>query len=169
MKRLLMATVTMVAISGTAYAMPGHGMHGMGGPGPGFGEGVLRLLIKLDLTDSQKHEAALILGKYRDEGEVKRVALRKAMEGLREASEADVFDEDAVRTAFEGVAAAGEEMAVHGARLVAELRGILTPEQKAMLEERRAHRQEKRKGQRERRSSFLDEWIDMHSKVQEPQ
>jgi len=169
MKRLLMATVTMVAISGTAYAMPGHGMHGMGGPGAGFGEGVLKLLVKLDLTDSQKHEAALILAKYRDEGKEKGDALRKAMEALRAASEASVFDEDAVRTAFEGVAAEGEEMAVHGAKLVAELRGILTPEQKAMLEERKAHRQEKRKGRREHRSSFLDEWIDMYSKVEEPQ
>jgi Spy/CpxP family protein refolding chaperone len=169
MKRLLMATVTMVAISGTAYAMPGHGMHGMGGPGAGFGEGVLRLLVKLDLTDSQKHEAALTLAKYRDEGEANRGALRKAMEELRETSEADVFDEDAVRKAFEGVAAAGEEMAVHGAKLVAELRSILTPEQKAMLEERKAHRQEKRRGRKEHRSSFLDEWIDMYSKVEEPQ
>jgi Spy/CpxP family protein refolding chaperone len=60
-------------------------------------------------------------------------------------------------------------MAVHGAKLVAELRGILTPEQKAMLEERKAHRQAKRRGRREHRSSFLDEWIDMYSKVQEPQ
>ena len=169
MKRLLMATVTMVAISGTAYAMPGHGMHGMGGPGAGFGEGVLRLLVKLALTESQKHEAALILAKYRDEGKEKGDALRKAMEALRAASEASVFDEEAVRTAFEGVAAEGEEMAVHGAKLVAELRGILTPEQKAMLEERKAARQEKRGGRKERRSSFLDEWIDMYSKVQEPQ
>jgi Spy/CpxP family protein refolding chaperone len=169
MKRLLMATVTMVAISGTAYAMPGHGMHGMGGPGARFGEGILRLLIKLDLTDSQKHEAALILGTYRDDGKEKADALRKAMEALRTASEADVFDEEAVRAAFEGVSAAGEEMAVHGAKLVAELRGILTPEQKAMIEERKAARQEKRKGRRERRSSFMDEWIDMYSKVEAPQ
>jgi Spy/CpxP family protein refolding chaperone len=133
-----------------------------------LGEGVLRLLIKLDLTDSQKHEAALILAKYRDEGEVNRKALRKAMEGLRGASEADVFDEDAVRAAFERVAAAGEEMAVHGAKLVAELRSILTPEQNAMLEERKAHRQEKRRDRRDRRTSFLDEWIDMYSQGEDP-
>ena len=169
MKRLLMATVTMVAISGTVYAMPGHGMHGMGGPGAGFGEGPLKLLLKLDLTESQKHEAALILRKYRDDGKEKADALRKAMEALRAASEADVFDEQKVRAAFEGVSAAGEEMAVHGAKLAAELRGILTPEQKAMIEERKAARQEKRRGRWERRSSFLDEWIDMYSKVEEPQ
>jgi len=169
MKRLLIATVTMVAISGTVYAMPGHDMHGMGGPGPGFGEGLLKLLIKLDLTDSQKHEAALILGKYRDDGKEKADALRKAMEALRTASEVDVFDEAKVRAAFEGVSAAGEEMAVHGAKLAAELRGILTPEQKAMIEERKADRQEKRRGRWERRSSFLDEWIEMYSKADAPQ
>ena len=167
MKRLLIATVTMALISGTAYAMPGHGMPGMGGLGGHFGEGLLRALINLDLTESQEHEAALILSRYRDEGKERREALRKAFAELRVTSEADPFDEEAIRSAFKGVAAAGEEMAVHGAKLVAELKGILTPEQKASLEEHKAARHEKRKGRMENRTSFLDEWIDVHSK--EPQ
>jgi Spy/CpxP family protein refolding chaperone len=166
MKRLLFATVTMALISGTATAMPGHGMPGMGGPGSHVGQGVLRVLLDLDLTDAQKHEAALILSKYRDQGKELRDALRTAMEGLREAVEADAFDEAAVRTAFKGVASAGEEMAVHGAKVVAELKGILTPEQRAALEEHKAARHEKHKGRRGNRTSFLDEWIEMHS--QEP-
>jgi Spy/CpxP family protein refolding chaperone len=58
-------------------------------------------------------------------------------------------------------------MAVHGAKLVAELKGILTPEQKEALEEHRAARHEKRKGRMENRPSFLDDWIETHSK--EPQ
>jgi Spy/CpxP family protein refolding chaperone len=167
MKRLLMATVTMACISGTAFAMPGHGMPCMGGPGAHFGEGLLKALIRLDLTDAQKHEAALILGKHRDEGKGKREALRSAMEGLRTATETGTFDDDAVRAAFKGVATAGEEMAVHVAKLVAELKGILTPEQNAALEEFKASRHERRKGWRENRTSFLDEWIETHSK--EPQ
>ena len=60
-------------------------------------------------------------------------------------------------------------MAVHGAKLIAELRGILTPEQRAILEEHKATRHEKRRGRREHLSSFLDEWIEMHGKVDEPQ
>ena len=167
MKRLLFATVTMALISGTAYAMPGHGMPGMGGPGPHFGQGVLKALLNLDLTDDQKHEAALILSRYRDEGQARRDALRSSMEVLRGTAEVDPFDEEAIRTAFKGVARAGEEMAVHGAKLVAELKGILTPEQKETLEELRAARQEKRKGRRGNRVSLLDEWIETHSK--EPQ
>ena len=179
MKRLLFATVTMALISGTAHAMPGHGLPGMGGPGahfgppgmggPGahFGQGILRALLSLDLTDAQKHEAALILSKYRDEGKERRAALRTAMEELRGTTEADPFDEEAIRAAFQGVAGAGEEMAVHGAKLAAELRGILTPEQKESLEGHRAARHGKRKGQRENRTTFLDEWIETHS--QEPQ
>jgi Spy/CpxP family protein refolding chaperone len=167
MKKLLMATVTMAFISGTAYAMPGHGMPGMGGPGVHFGEGLLKALIRLDLTDAQKHEAALILAKKRDEGKETREALRSAMEALRQATETDAFDEEAVRTAFKGVATAGEEMAVHVAKLVAELKGILTPDQKEALEGFKATRHEKRKGWRENRTSFLDEWIETHSK--EPQ
>ncbi len=162
MKRLLIATVTMAVLSGTAYAMPGHGMHG-GGPGAHFGEGLLRALIKLDLTEDQKQEAALILSKYRDQGKERRDTLRGAMEDLRATAEADPLDEQAVRAAFKGVAAAGEEMAVHGARLVAELKGILTPEQKASLDEHKAARHEKRRHRMENRTSFLDEWIDTHA------
>jgi Spy/CpxP family protein refolding chaperone len=128
---------------------------------------MLRLLIRLDLTDSQKHEAALILAKHRDEGKEEMEAMRKAMEALRAAMEAEL-DEEAVREVFKGVAAAGEEMAVHGAKVVAELKGILTPEQRSVLEEHRVARQEKRRGRKEHRASFLDEWIDMHSKVEEP-
>ena len=167
MKRLLFATVTMALISGTAFAMPGHGMPGMGGPGAQFGQGLLRALLNLDLADAQKHEAALILSKYRDEGQERRAALRTAMEDLRGTAEADPFDEEAIRAAFKGVAGAGEEMAVHGAKLVAELKGILTPEQKESLEEHRAARHGKREGRMENRTSFLDEWIETNS--QEPQ
>ena len=167
MQKLLFATVTMALVSGTAYAMPGHGRHGMEGPGAHFGQAVLRALLDLELTDAQKHEAALILSKYRDEGRARRDALRSAMEVLRETTEADPFNEEAVRSAYSGVADAGEELAVHGARLVAELKGILTPEQKEALEEHRTARRAKRKGRMENRTTFLDEWIDTHSK--EPQ
>ena len=167
MKRLLFATVTMALISGTAYAMPGHGMPGMGDPGAHFSQGLLRALLNLDLTEAQKHEAALILSKYRDEGQERRDALRTAMEELRGIAEADPFDEEAIRAAFKGVAGAGEEMAVHGAKLVAELKGILTPEQKESLREHGTARHEKRRGRMGNRTSFLDEWIETHS--QEPQ
>jgi len=157
----------MALISGTAYAMPGHGMPGMGGPGAHFGRDLLRALLDLDLTDAQKHEAALILSKYRDEGRERRNALRAAMEELRGTTEAGPFDEEAVRAAFKGVADAGEEMAVHGAKLVAELKGILTPMQEESLEEHRAARHGKRIGRMENRTSLLDEWIETH--IQEPQ
>ncbi len=165
MKRLLMTAMMAAVITGTAYAMPGHGGPGMDrGPGAHFGQGLLKGLLALDLTDAQKHEAAVILSKYRDTGENLRDALRAAMEELRETTEAEPFNEEAIRSAFKGVAAAGEEMAVHRARVAAELKGILTPEQKAALEEFRAGRQKHRKGRMKNRTSFLDEWIDMHSK-----
>ena len=167
MKRLLLTAVMMAAITGTAYAMPGDAMPGMGGPGGHLGEGLMRVLIKLDLTDAQKHEAALILLKYRDEGKERRAAFRKAMEELRETSETEPFNEEAIRTAYKGVAAAGEEMAVHGAKLAAELKGILTPEQKASLEAFKTARHERHGGRMEHRTTLLDEWIDLHSK--EPQ
>ena len=164
MKRLLTAMVMTAAITGTAYSMPGQDMPGMGGPGAHFGQRLLRGLLALDLTEAQKHEAALILAKYREEGRARRDALRQAVEELRETAEAEPFDEAAFRTAFKGMAAAGEEVAVHGAGLAAELKAILTPEQKASLEGLKAARQKHRKGRMKNRTPFLDEWIDMHSK-----
>lgn len=168
MKKLLLTTVMMIAVTGSAYAMPGHGMPGTGGPGGHLGEGLMRALIKLDLTDAQKHEAALILSKYREQGKERRTAFRKAMEGLRETSMAEPLDEEAVRAAYKEVATAGEEMAVHGAKLAAELRGILTPEQKASLDAFKAARHERHGGRMAHKgATFLDEWIELHSK--EPQ
>ena len=167
MKRLVLTTVMVAAIAGAAYAMPGMGGPGMGGPGAHLGEGLMRVLIRLDLTDAQKHEAALILLRYRDEGKERRAALRTAMKELRETSETEPFNEEAIRTAYRGVAAAGEEMAVHGAQLAAELKGILTPEQRASLEAFKAARHGRHGGGLGHRITLLDEWIDLHSK--EPQ
>jgi Spy/CpxP family protein refolding chaperone len=156
-------------IAGTTYAMPKGGMSRLGGPGFAIGEGLFRFLTGLDLTEPQKHEAALILGRYREEGREKAEMLRAAMEGLRAASQGEKPDEDAIRTAFKEVAASGEEMAVHGAKVIAELKGILTQEQRAALEEQRAHRLEKRRARREHGTSFLDEWIEVYSKYEESQ
>jgi len=164
MKRLLLATVMMAAISAPAYAMSGRGMPGTGGPGPYFAQGMLRALTRLDLTDSQKDEVARILEKHRREGRERCEAHRSAMQPLRGATEAEVFDEDAVRTAFKGMAAAGEEMAVHHAKLAAELKGILTSEQKAALEERRIDRKERRRGPWVKGPCLLDEWSGRRSR-----
>jgi len=165
MKRLLMAMAMTALITGPAYAVPGHGGPGMGGGSDAhFGQRLLTVLLELDLTDAQKHDAAVILAKHRQQGRAQLGALREAMENLRRTSEGEPFNEEAIRAAFKGVAAAGEEVAVHRARLAAELKGILTPEQKASLEGLKAARQKHRKGRMKNRTSFLDEWIDMHSK-----
>lgn len=165
MKKLLLATIMIATVSATAYAMPERGMPGWGGPDPYFSGGMLRGLTRLDLTDSQKGEVARILGSNREAGRQRCDAMRHAMEALQGATKAEVFNEDRVRAAFREVAAAGEEMAVHRARLAAELKGILTSEQKAALEERRIDRKQRRGGGWERGfCPLLEERIDRRSR-----
>jgi Spy/CpxP family protein refolding chaperone len=163
MKRLIIATMVVATTVGTVYAMPRGGMPG--GEGPGFGPrgGLIRALQQLDLSEAQKREVALIVERHREEGREKADALHEALEGLRGISEATPIDEDAIREAFGPVAAAGEEMAVHRARLIAELRQVLTPEQWETLKEQRGSGLERMKERRNRRSRVLDDWVKAYS------
>ena len=157
MKRFLTATIVAALLSGTAFAMPGPCM---GGHGMGSHPGIFRALMRLDLTDSQKHEIALALKKHREEVMEQADAMHNAREGLRQASEAEELDEARVRKAYEAVATAGEEMAVRRARIHAELRGILTPEQWQVLQKNRDEKRERMKSRREHKPRSLDEWIE---------
>lgn len=122
------------------------------------------LLQMLNLTDSQEREVAMILSKYRAKiGEV--VSARKeAAKNLMESSTADAFSESSVRTAAEGLAAQDVEAALLRARIMNEVKSVLSAEQKERLDgfrDRRAHRMKQRM---ENRISALDDWIEAHLK-----
>ena len=163
MKKVLIAMLAAAVLSGTVSAMAEPGGQGRGGHGFGHHNGLFKALIRLDLNDLQKHEIALVLKKYWEAGKEKHEAMHQAREGLRVASDMEVVDETAVREAFKAVAAAGEEMAVHKALLVAELRGVLTPEQQEVLREHRHGMGKRMKSRMAQGGGFLDEWIEVHS------
>ena len=118
---------------------------------------VLELLADLDIQPGQKSEIAKILKEHRPEIKVAADALAEARKDLFAAVHADVFSESAVRRAHKTVAAAEENVVVLRARLVQEVRGVLTEKQRAELQERRAAAADRI----ERRAGILRQVVDL--------
>lgn len=131
----------------------GFGKHGMGG---GMG---LKALMHLDLSETQKAEVAEVFTKYQEDRENVRASVMTARENLFTAVHADEFNEADVRQASKAVAAAMEEGAVLKAKIIAEVKPILTPEQIALLKERRAKKTEKMKEHKASKHSMLENWL----------
>lgn len=163
MKKYLAAILVTIMLSGTAFAMPGWCMKDKGCHGRGLHHGPIHALKQLDLSDAQKHEIAVVFVKHREQGKEKAEAMHRSRQGLMEASEAEVFDETAVRQAYKAVATAGEEMAVHRAVFVAELRGILSPEQWQDFQEFNDARQERMGNRKEHNPRFIDRWLEINN------
>ena len=158
MKRTFYAILVVMILVGSAYAQP------FGGHGRGMRGAIFHALIELDLSDSQKHELALILEEEREGLRATHEDFREAMVMLGEAVHAYEGDESAIREAFGAVAEIGEEMAVEMAKLLSGVERILTPEQLQTLEERRAEMLERRMPQHGHGHTLLDEWIEMYSR-----
>ncbi len=160
MKKILYAVLTLAILVGSAYAVaagPGPGGH-MHGP-----EGLLKAVLSLKLTDAQKHDVAVILKNHRAQFETNAQAMGEAFKGVREVMRSDPGNEQLVRQASRKVAAAGEEMAVLRGKVVAELKAVLTPEQRKLWEDQTeplpGHFKERLHAGRE----LVNEWIDAHA------
>lgn len=150
---ILVATFALVAGTGIAIAGPGDcdgtGPHGRtfgrhggpGGPGmgdgPGFGiHGMMRLLNRLDLSDSQQTQIEGILDAARPEIET----IRDQMRDARHQFMTDLgtqFDEAAARAFAQSQAPMAEELLVKTLQTRAQVISVLTPEQQQQLEELR--------------------------------
>ena len=164
MKKLVMVIMISVLLTGTAFAGHGPGKGcAMGEHAMGLRHGFIKALIHLDLTEAQKHEIALELKKNREDNKARFEAMREAMEGLREAMSKEVFDEAGVREAYQAVAAAGEEIALQKAKITAELKSLLTPEQRETLAQQKTDMRRHFGAHGKHGPRLLDEWIDHHS------
>ena len=154
----------MLLMGGTIYAQgspppPGPGDHVWSGP-----QGhMLKMLLELNLTDAQKHDIAVILKEHRSTASSTLASMITAKKDLFELIDADEMNEEAIRTAFQKAAEYEEELTVMRAKLIQEIRGVLTDEQKATLESMKAKMQAKMKERVEERRSLIDEWIDTYS------
>ncbi len=145
----------------------GHGQgfgHGGHGPGPGHGGhgskgfGMLRAL---DLTADQRTQVREIFAGHREAMRDNGDRIMAAKTALIEATHLAPLDEQAVRDAHRELSAAKEDQAVLRARILADIRGILTPEQQArltQLKDERIERMEERRAWRQARID--DRWCD---------
>jgi protein CpxP len=136
-----------------AFGNGGHGGH----RGGGFAG--LKMLMQLDLTDSQKTQIRDMLPAYRAEQEVRRDALRDKRQKMRDLIEAERFDEEAVRQAFRATAPLMEDMAVSRAQFMHDLKAVLTPEQVDRFKAKHMNREKHRDEHRRVREAMLDTWL----------
>jgi Spy/CpxP family protein refolding chaperone len=153
---LLVVGATAAVAQGGAQGK-GHGRgHGHGhGHGSGFGhapgERLHRMMSQLDLTPEQQEQIYAMFQEHRESTESIRQQLRDAHREVMELTHADTVDENAIRQAIQDAAVLQADMAVDGARMFQQIRGVLTDEQRAQLEEMRAERLEWRENRSERR------------------
>ena len=150
---------------GSSFAGPQGSVHEGAGKNGSHGErGFLKMIEKLALNADQEKEIASILGKHRDEIGKTIAGMVEARQGLREAITADVFFEGAVRQAAQRVSEQEVQAAVLRARIVNEVRPVLTAEQKDQWKKLANKRTGKMKGFVDARLANLDKWIAAHAR-----
>ncbi|MBF0317067.1 MAG: Spy/CpxP family protein refolding chaperone [Nitrospirae bacterium] len=160
-KTILLAMVLTVAVSTAVMAEAGGGFKGSGG-----GDAqhiILKALVGLNLTDVQKTAIANILKGYKDtlQKDIKDVVDAKTQ--LFEAIHDNSYDEAKVRALSKVLASKEEELAVLRARIVGEIKAVLTTEQKAILDQAREDFAAMIKARIERIVNLINTWIGKHS------
>jgi len=148
----LVAVLGGALAAGTALAQPPvEGGFGRGHRGPGgFARGGLELR-GLDLSDAQRQQIRTLHEQHREQTQAAAARLHTAMEAQRKAADAVPVDESAIRATTQELVEAQTELAIHRARLHAEVFALLTPEQKGQAEKIRAEREARRSQFREQR------------------
>lgn len=131
--RNLIAPALILALA-TAVTAASALAQGRMGRGPSPEDRMDRLADKLNLTDEQRAAAEKAFSAHEQEMRRRFEDLRTAQDELHARIHADTLDESAIRSASAGVAAVEEEMAVERAKLLKEMRGILTADQYSQFE-----------------------------------
>ncbi|HPD60650.1 MAG TPA: Spy/CpxP family protein refolding chaperone [Thermodesulfobacteriota bacterium] len=133
---------------GLPPCMSGHRMERFAECGPPpcmFGhrmEGCSKIINELDLTLDQKKKVDDILNKHQEERKKLMANLREAKKQLYTVASAKEFDEAAFRKSFQQVSSIKESLAVLRAKMIPELKAVLTPEQIGYLKGRMATKRE---------------------------
>lgn len=135
---LIVAAVAFAASAGP----PGHGFEGRGMKGK---PGGLQAFLDLNLAEAQQVQMREIIGKYENERERLREGMMEARKNISTVLRSSAFNEEEARKAFRKASAIREETFVMRARMMAELKAVLTPEQQQRLKDRRTRRLERMK------------------------
>jgi periplasmic protein CpxP/Spy len=133
-KFLTLTLAVVVIFAGAVPAIAGD-FDGMGQrhwERPGFAG--LKTFLKLDLTDAQKSQLINIIDKYQTERRAAAHNFFKARRDFFRAMHGKRFDEANLRKAFEQVSSIEENAFVLRAKMISEMKGVLTPEQISLLE-----------------------------------
>jgi Spy/CpxP family protein refolding chaperone len=163
---IIMAVIITAFVGiGTSFAGPqGSGYEGAGKNGSRGERGFLKMIEMLALNADQEKQIAFILGTHRNEIGKTAADVMAARLGLREAISADVYSEDAVRQAAQRVSEQVVRAAVLRARIMNEVKPVLTVEQRDQLKMFAGRRAGKMKGFVDARLADLDEWIAAHAR-----
>jgi periplasmic protein CpxP/Spy len=144
---LLMLAVVGLSQQGRPHGGPGpDGGPGRGGfrGGPGGRDGLGPLARDLNLTDEQKAQIKKITDGFEESTKALHEQMRALHESERDAPKDGVFDEAAVRTAAQARANVQIELEVAHARMMSQVFGVLTAEQKAQLAAKRQEFEQRR-------------------------
>jgi Spy/CpxP family protein refolding chaperone len=115
--------------------------------GPGFSNARhggpldrLETLLALKLTDAQQERMSSIIASYQDQRKSLWTQMREARRNIREVLNAPSFDEKKAREAYQSASVIREEIFISRAKMIAELKSVLTPEQQNQLKEHRAQK-----------------------------
>jgi len=99
------------------------------------------VIKRLQLTDEQQQLIRLTIDPHRDQFLAELAAVKAARGGLLEKLQADPYDPEAVRSAYQAVAAVESDLVVHAGAVAREVQKLLDPEQleevNEMIEETR--------------------------------
>lgn len=138
--------------------------HGpMDGDGPGMGFGMIRMLERLDLSDDQERQIASLLKSHRDEIAREMADAAEARSALKSAMHASEFSEENVKEAARKMAAQHERMILLRARIMNDVRSILTPDQNERIQRFAEKRSGRFHGAVDSRMAAMDRWIAEHS------
>ncbi len=142
----VMAVVSLVLVFATAFVVEARPF----GPdmqkrGMGSGFAGLRAFHDLKLSDAQQESITNIINQFQNRRETLRNSMVDARKNLRVVLQTEQFNEEDARKAYREASTVREDMFVLRAKMMAELRAVLTPEQLELLKERKAKRLERMK------------------------
>jgi len=119
-----------------AQAAQGHMGHMMG---KSHGDMVRHFVHQLDLTPDQVQQVKTIFANHKPELTAELTALKTSKGALFDAIHADTLDETAIKSASAQAGQAQTDLAITRAKMLGEVRQVLTPDQQAKLKQMLAH------------------------------
>ncbi len=125
---------------------------------------IMRTLMQMKITESQKHEIAGILMDYKNEFKPVTDSIKSAKNNLRKAILAKSPDKKLVLDAYGRLASSGEEFVLLITEMITAIKSILTPEQLAILEKNGKRIGNAIDHKIKSRRHLLNEWIKMYAR-----